>query len=682
MERELSWLGPTPPRDMEVKKVAVIGAGDMGHGIAQVFATGGYEVTLMDKYPEMLEKARQRVGASLQRWVERGKTTKEQADAALSRIAYTGELAKAVSGADLVVEAVPESVDLKKAVLKDACSLAPNGAILASNTSNIRITELASETSRPENVVGMHFFNPPTSMKLVEIIPGEKTEPAVMDKVAEVSVKIGRTPVRLLKDSPAFIADRIQAAEVLFFCLVLEKGVATAPEVDALFKSQGMPMGPYELFDFVGIDIPWHSLGYLSSALSPEYAKGEVLHRMVLAKQLGKKTGRGFYDWSTGRAAIPSSAPTDKISLMDMFALDINEAVKLIEEGVANPGDIDKAMTLGTNRPFGPISVAKDLSNAEVKAKLEELSSRFDCKIFAPTRSIVEGRMRDAIEGRLAPPAQGGAAGVAAAEPRAPIEAKVGTPIRLERLPSGVAKVVISRPRLNLINGDVLDGLDRIVTELWNDKEVRVVLVTGEGAVFSAGFEMTQFVSNASSMMAFARRGERVLRRLSEIPKLTVAVLKGYALGGGLELALACDLRIGTEDVEMRFPELTRGLVPAWSGTQRLPRLVGLSRASSMILACESIRGKRGYEIGLLNQVLPQGDPDEFAVKYASELASSQAPVAAMLAKKLLNRGAEVPSDVGLEMEEMAAGVLFGTEDLKEGISAFLGKRKPEFKGK
>ena len=172
------------------------------------------------------------------------------------------------------------------------------------------------------------------------------------------------------------------------------------------------------------------------------------------------------------------------------------------------------------------------------------------------------------------------------------------------------------------------------------------------------------------------------MRRFSELPKMTVAVLKGYALGGGLELALSCDLRLATEDVEMGFPELTRGLVPAWTGSQRLPKLIGLSRATSMILTGERVNGKRAYEMGLVNRVIPPGDPDEYAVMFATELASTKAPVAVMLAKRLLSKGVEAPADAGAEMEAMAAGVLFGTEDLKEGISAFLGKRKAEFKGK
>lgn len=437
-------------------------------------------------------------------------------------------------------------------------------------------------------------------------------------------------------------------------------------------------MGPYELMDFVGIDVAADSLAYFAQALSPEYAKGKHFAGMAKSGLLGKKSGKGFYDWSTGKAQIPKAAATDKISIMDIFALEINEAVKLIEEGVATPDDVEKSVTLGMNRPFGPISVAKDLSNAEVKSKLEELAKNFDCQIFAPARSIVEGKLRDAVEGRVVP--EGAKAAAKAEAQPASAEPKGG--VRLEKLPGGVARIVLNRPKFNMISGEVLDGLDRAVSDLSADQETRVVLVTGEGSVFSSGADLSQFISSPVAFMEFARRGARTMKRLAEMPKLTVAVLKGYALGGALELALSCDLRLATEDVEMGFPELTRGLVPAWSGSQRLPKLLGISKASALILTGERIKGRRAFEIGLVHKIIPPGDPDEFAAQYGAQLASSLAPVAVVLAKRLINKGAEAPLDDGLEMEAMAAGLLYGTEDLKEGISAFLGKRKPEFKGK
>ncbi len=660
-------------------KVAVIGAGDMGHGIAELFAVSGFDVTLMDKFPQALEKAKSRIGASLEKMVERGKLTKEQADSARARVAYSGDLAKGVAQAGIIVEAVPESLELKKSVLREAAENAPPGAILASNTSNIRISDLAASVPGPERVVGLHFFNPPMVMKLVEVIPGTRTDQAVVDRCVEVSAKLGRTPVKVLKDSPGFIVNRINAADTLFFCLVLDKGLASPSEVDNYARGQGLPMGPYELLDFVGVDIGADSLAYFSQALSPEYGKGKTFARMVGQGLLGKKSGKGFYDWSSGRAEIPKTPPSEKVSIMDIFALEINEAVKLIEEGVATAEDIDKGVTLGMNRPFGPIAVAKDLSNSEVKSKLDELATKFDCEIFAPAKSIAEGRMRDAVEGRLTPKTDKPAA---VSAPVASSPAKETGAVRVEKLPGGVARVVLNRPKLNTINSEVLDGLDRIASQLSEDPEVRVVLLTGEGTVFSAGADLSQFFSNSMGFMEFARKGARIMRRLTEMPKLTIAVLKGYALGGGLELAISCDVRVATEDVEIGFPELTRGLVPAWSGSQRLPKLVGVAQASSLILTSERIKGKRAYEIGLVSRLVTQGDPDEYALKFATEMAASQAPVAVMLAKKLLNKGAEVPIEDGLEMEAMAAGLLYGTEDLREGISAFLGKRKPEFKGK
>jgi enoyl-CoA hydratase / 3-hydroxyacyl-CoA dehydrogenase len=678
--KRIKWAGTgAVQKEMEETRVAVIGAGDMGHGIAELFAVNGFEVTLMDKFPQAIEKAKERVSASLAKMVEKGRLTRDQADSALARMKFTGDMAQAVPGAALVVEAVPESLDLKRSVFKELDALAPREAILASNTSNIKITDLAAATSHPERVVGMHFFNPPMVMKLVEVIPGERTDAAVAQRVTEISSRLGRTAVVAMKDRPGFIVNRINAADTLFFCLLLDRKVATPAEIDNYARGQGLPMGPYELLDFVGVDIGADSLAYFAEALSPEYGKGKTFAAMVKEGKLGKKTGRGFYDWSSGRADIPKAEPTDKVSIMDIFALEINESVKLIEEGVASPEDIERGVVLGMNRPFGPISVAKDLSNAEVKAKLEELASNFGCAIFAPAKAIAGGRMRDAVDGRLGPRDE-----AKAAEPAAKQEPHTGAGgevVMLERLPRGVAKVTLNRPRLNTINYQVLERLDAIITELSADRAVRAVVVTGEGPVFCAGADLSQFFNSSVAFMDFAKNGARIMRRLAEMPKITIAVLKGYTLGGGLELALSCDVRVATEDVEVGFPELSRGLVPAWSGSQRLPKLLGLSQASFMILTSERINGKRAYEIGVVNRLV-QGDADQFALDYARELAEKQAPVAVMLAKTLLNKGSEVPMDVGLDMEAMAAGLLFATEDLKEGVSAFLGKRKAEFKGK
>ncbi|MEM0075055.1 MAG: 3-hydroxyacyl-CoA dehydrogenase NAD-binding domain-containing protein [Conexivisphaerales archaeon] len=658
---------------MEIKKIALVGAGEMGHGIAQIFAQYGFGVSLTDKYEEALIRAKQRIEQNLLKLEQRGKIRSGESASILSRINFAAELKDAVADADLVIEAVPEIPELKKDVFRQLDTLVQQHTVLASNTSNIRISELADATSRADKVAGMHFFNPPTVMKLVELIPNAKTDPVVLNSLAELCKRIGKTPVMVLKDSPGFIVNRINAADMLFFGLILDRGIAKPEEVDAYARSQGMPMGPYELLDFVGIDVAYDSLMYFARTISPEYGKCKTFSLMYSEKKLGKKTGNGFYDWSSGKPLLSGAKPTDKLSLMDLFAIEINEAVKLIQEGIAKPSDIDTAVTLGMNRPFGPISVAKSFTSSEIAQKLNELSQRFDCKIFSPAEPIAQGKMREVIEGKVL-------------ESEKQIEkttAKEKTDVVLvEKLDGKVARITINRPRLNTINNEVLDHIDTALSNLWDDKDVNVVILQGAGDIFSAGADLAQFFSNPVDFMEFSRRGERIFKRFAEFPKLTIAAVKGYALGGGLELAMACDLRVVSEDCRIGLPEVTRALVPGWSGTQRIVKLIGLSKASEIVLTGQMITGRRAYEIGLANYVMQQSEIDEKVLSLARELASSLAPVSVMLAKRLINKAAEVPMDVGLEMESAFLGMLFGTEDLKEGLASFMQKRKAEYKGR
>lgn len=657
---------------MDYKKVTVIGAGEMGHGIAQVFAQSGFTVCLEDAYPSALDKAKARIEASLKKMVERGRIGEDAARLALGNLTYTSNMEEALKEAELVIEAVPERVDVKKSVLEAADRLAPTTSIFASNTSNIRITTLAGFTKRPQQFFGMHFFNPPVTMRLVEIIPSQATLDWVLDDAKALTQKIGKVPVTLKKDSPGFIVNRINAIGMLLLCMVVDKGLAKPEEVDAYIKGQGMPMGAYELLDFVGLDIAYDSLNYLSKELSPEYSKCNSFARLVESGSLGKKTGRGFYDWSSGRAAIPSAKPTTAISVLDLFSLEINEAIKLLEEGVSTPDDIENAVRLGMNRPFGPVSVAKSLTNAEIRKKLEELAAKFDCSLFLPATAIIQGKLREVIEGKQT---EGHTTTVSANPSTKDV-------VYTERLSSRVLRLVINRPKLNLINSEVLEKMEAVLEKIRADRDIGVVVVTGAGDVLSAGAELSQYFRGSTDFMEFSQRGQAVFKKLAELPKLTIAVMKGYTLGGGLELALSCDLRIATENVVVGFPEVTLGLVPGWSGTQRLSRLVGVSRAAQLVLTGERINGIDAHAFGMVHKLVGPQNPDDYAIKYAEELATKVAPVSLSLAKELLNKGFEAPLEAGLNMEALSMGVVFGTDDLKEGISAFLQKRQPNFKGR
>ena len=658
---------------LEIKNATVIGAGIMGHGIAEVLAISGLNVVVNDVSQDFLDRARQNVQSSLARMKEGGKINESVMNDTLARLSFSTDIKNSVAKADIIVEAVPEVLDIKKSVIKEVESSCSPDAIIASNTSNFRITELQEGSVRPKRIVGMHFFNPPVVLKLVEVVKGEKTDNQTFEAVYDLSRKIGKTPIRVVKDSPGFVVNRINAPESLFFCLLLDRKIDSPASIDIFARSQGLPMGPYELMDYVGIDTVVHSLEYYAKELSPEYGKCMIFRQMMEQNKLGRKTGHGFYTWESGKAQIPSGEPSSKVELMDVLAIELNEAVKLIEEGVASPEDIETGVRLGMNRPFGPISVAQGLTNAEIKKKLEDLSARFESTVFAPARSIAEGKLKEAISGKTGAGQE--------EKPAAPKTEVHDEPVFMVKKDK-VAIVYLNNGRLNLLNAAVLDGLEKTLHEIRDDREVNVVVVTGKGTVFSAGAELSQFFSGGIDFMQASRHGQSIFRLLSEMNKITIAEIKGYALGGGFELSLACDIRVSSPDAKIGFPELQRGLVPGWGGTQRLAKLVGASRASYLILTAERITGKEAFDMGIVTRTFGADTIDDDVLKFAHDLSRKVAPGAAFLAKLLVYKGSETSLDDGLTMEAISMGLVYGTEDLKEGISSFLQKREPEFKGR
>jgi enoyl-CoA hydratase/3-hydroxyacyl-CoA dehydrogenase len=376
----------------EIKKVAVMGAGDMGHGIAQIALMNGYKVALRDIEQRFIDKGVQGIKDSLEKFfVAKQKISPEQRDEMLKRLKTTVSIEEAVKDADFVIEAVPEVMDIKKSVFKDLDKFAPKDAILATNTSNMSITEIAGATKRPDKVVGMHFFNPAVRMKLVEVTKGKKTSEDTMQVTYDLATKMDKAPVRVEKDSPSFIYNRVNAPVMLLLELILEKKAVSPEEFDAAFKAV-LPMAPYELLDFVGIDVAYHSLKYLHDKLSPEY-RSTALEQKVNAGNLGKKTGKGFYDWSAGRPTIDTSKATKEFGLNDLIALQVNEATKLLDEGVAkSAADIDNAIVNGGGG-FGPFQLAKGIGYAELTKRCEALAQKFNVKVFKPTDTMKKGKI-------------------------------------------------------------------------------------------------------------------------------------------------------------------------------------------------------------------------------------------------------------------------------------------------
>ena len=299
-----------------MKKVAVIGAGTMGNGIAHTFAQFGYQVSLIDISSDSLARAIQTITKNLDRMVSREKITEQEKNDTLANLTTYTDMAEGVKGVGLVVEAATENVDLKLKIFKNLDEITSPEVILASNTSSISITKIASVTSRPDKVIGMHFMNPVPVMKLVEIIRGYQTSDAVADEIMDISRKLNKIPTEV-NDYPGFVANRILMPMINEAIITLHEGVAGVEEIDTVMKlGMAHPMGPLQLADFIGLDVCLSILRVMYDGFgNPKYAPCPLLVNMVMAGKKGVKSGEGFYNWSHGTKDLVVSESFSKNAL-------------------------------------------------------------------------------------------------------------------------------------------------------------------------------------------------------------------------------------------------------------------------------------------------------------------------------------------------------------------------------
>ncbi len=657
----------------DIRTIAVLGAGTMGHGIAEVAAYSGYQVYLYDIKQEFLDRALERIRWSLEKLYSK-RMVKEPVDIIMNRIFTTLDLEEAVSTADFVIEAVPEKIEIKKDVFSKIDSYAPSHTILATNTSSLPITEIASATKRPDKVVGMHFFNPPPLMPLVEVIRGAETSPLTVKATLDLSKRFGKQTVVVNRDIPGFIVNRILLRLMSTACWLVESGNASIEAVDAAARYKlGFPMGVFELADYSGIDV-----FYLVAKAMAE--RGTAIYDCSLFKEkyeagkYGVKSGEGFYTYPEPgkyvKPEIPSDAAEDLNPVL-LIAPAVNEAAYLVRERISTKYDVDKATVLGLGYPKGILRYGDELGLDNVLQALKHMYKESGLEIFKPDPLLEEY-------------VEKGLKGVSTGEGffRYPSYTEEKMETLIIRYEKPIAWIILNRPdKLNALSPKLLKELGMAFDKIEEDEEIRVVILTGMGRAFSAGADVNSFVGLTPFKAAvFSRKFQELTNKIEYFPKPVIIMINGFALGGGMELALSGDFRIASELALVGQPEINLGIIPGAAGTQRLSRLIGASKAKEVIYTGDMYNAWEALEMGMVDKVVPPEFLEEYTRRFALKLAEKP-PLALLAAKYSIQYGLETDIWHGEAVEAGFFGLTVSTEDFIEGVSAFLEKRKPKFKG-
>lgn len=674
----------------DFKKVGVVGAGNMGSGIAQKLAQEGFDVVLNDLKSEFLQRGRARIRNLLGEAIERKIFSAEQVEEILARIYDTTELAE-LADCDVIIEAIFEDETVKKELFAELDRLCAPNTILATNTSSFYVSRLAEATDRPDRVVGLHFFYHPAKNRLVEVIPGAGTSSSTAAASLDVAKRMGKIPI-LCKDRPGFVVNRFFVPWLNESVRLLEQGVAQIPTIEAAAKRAfRIGMGPFELMNVTGVPIAYHAETTLGAELGSYYEPVERLRAQAERNQL----------WDLAGDPDPSKFPAVEDRLFGVVFQVVGE---ILDEEVASLEDTDLGAKIGLRWALGPF----ELMNQVGVERAVGLAETF-CEEF-----------RHPLAGSLAE------------------QKKTGYPwqIRLVKLEveDGIARITINRPEaLNALNETVVEQLEEVFERAAGRSDVTGIVIEGAGKAFVAGADIKYFVDNIEAeripkIVEFARRGQRVLRALETCPKPVIAKVDGLSLGGGTELALACQAVVATERGSFGFPETGIGIIPGLGGTQRTVRLVGKELAKYLVFTGQPVDGKTAHELGLATHFVDSGQVDEFIreliamggledkyspqevpaswkpiaeafsdahvdevlegrapsdeprVQRAVKAVGRKAPVALRVANRIMDEGGTRSLDEALELEVTHIAEIFSTADALLGLKS-VGRYRPEFQG-
>jgi len=677
------------------KVIAVVGAGNMGAGIAQKIAQEGFRTLIADMDQARAEAGRSRIEASLQEAVERRILRPEQAKDVLSRVEAVGSLEE-LREADLVIEAIFEDLLAKKSLFRSLDEHCKEDCILATNTSSFYVSELASVTHRPGLVVGLHYFFHPAKNRLLEVVPGNLTRPDVVETMDRFAEAHGKTAIQT-RDAPGFAVNRFFVPWLNEAVRLLEEGVASIPSIEAAArKAFGIGMGPFELMNVTGVPVSLHAASTLGRELGPFYEPADLLAVQVLEKKA---------DWDLSGDVDPEVA--DRVADR-MLASSFAVVGALLDEEVCSLEDIDRGARIGLRWARGPFELLNEVGPARALELVEQLA------VDHPDLTIP-----DALKA----------------------QAESGKPFPFQRVDlrvvDGIARVRINRPEvLNALDEEVVSQLSEQIEAALATEGVRGIVLEGAGKAFVAGADISFFVRNIEAaaidrIVAFTEAGQRLLRRIETAPIPVVARVHGMALGGGVELALACHAIICSDKASFSLPETGIGIYPGLGGTQRLQRIVGKPLARRLIFTGRPLRARDAVDAGLalesvaltdldatiagwidrglpdhyasprggspaeheaygddvvgsvLNGQVPDGMSDEARALLEKDLRAigRKAPVALKTASQLIDSGAELDLGAALQLELDALAGIFGTQDALLGLRSVGSRDTPPWQG-
>ena len=690
-----------------IQCVAIVGAGNMGSGIAQKSAQEEFDVQMVDREQQWVDRGQGIIKDFLSEAVERRIFNQSQVDEIKSRITGVVGVENTAENTDLVIEAVFEDFDIKTAVFKTLDEACGQHTILASNTSSLSVNELAKATGRPDKFVGLHFFYHPAKNRLVEVIPAKTTSQDTIDRVVQYCKMLGKVVI-VCGDRPGFVVNRFFVPWLNEACLLEQEGIANAAQIDAIAcKAFRIGLGPFGLMNLTGPPIALHSTDYLAEQLSvPRYDGAANLRELVGANKM----------WEIAEVSDYSEEQYNIVSRR-LFGVVFGVAAQIVDEGVCSMEDVDRGAKVGLRWAKGPFEMMNKIGVQQSHDMAVEYQKLCLDDAGKSTWQVSEFFAKQASSNTQWD------------------FSYVDTSIA-----DNVATITINRPEaMNALNETVIKQLGQAVEAVNTNSAVHTIVLDGAGKAFVAGADVKFFVDKIRSnsigdIVEFTSNGHKVLNAIENSSKTTVALTTGLALGGGLELALCCDYRIGTRRTQFRFPETSIGIYPGLGGSQRPARISGIPLARWAVLGGNFMNSQIAYDIGLLTHLVDlsevdaavrqcsqsgkpankyPGKPSNNAspvVKFALDFYSDNnlstllsggcpegydveektisrqlknlkytAPIALSMASELIDITSNTSLSEGLDSELSKLTDIFSTKDALEGLSALIEGRRPTY---